>query len=54
LEETSKEIELLNKLYNLYSRVKDTIGKWKDIQWIDIQNEIGKMMEDIEVFQKDC
>mmetsp|Transcript_44439 Transcript_44439/g.32512 ORF Transcript_44439/g.32512 Transcript_44439/m.32512 type:complete len:231 (+) Transcript_44439:1613-2305(+) len=54
LEETSKEIELLNKLYNLYSRVKDTISKWKDIQWMDIQNEIGKMMEDIEIFQKDC
>jgi dynein heavy chain len=31
LEETRKEIELLDKLYNLYSKVKDTIGKWKEI-----------------------
>jgi dynein heavy chain len=33
---TNKEIELLDKLYSLYSKVKDTIAKWKDIKWIDI------------------
>ena len=31
LDETRKEIELLDKLYNLYSKVKDTISKWKDV-----------------------
>lgn len=45
LKETSKEIELLDKLYNLYSKVKDTIGKWRDILWNDIGNEIAKMMD---------
>ena len=54
LEDTRKEIELLDKLYLLYSRVKDTIGKWKDIQWTEIQNEISKMMETVEGFGKDC
>jgi len=28
LDKLSKEIELLEKLYNLYQKVKDTIGKW--------------------------
>lgn len=54
LEETRKEIELLDKLYNLYSKVKDTIGKWREVLWMDIQNEIGKMTEQIEVFGRDC
>ena len=54
LDETRKEIELLDKLYSLYSKVKDTIGKWRDVQWSDIQSEIGKMTEQIDVFGRDC
>lgn len=54
LVETQKQIELLDKLYNLYSKVKDTIGKWKEIPWIEIENEIDKMNESIEVFARDC
>ena len=54
LEETRKEIELLDKLYNLYSKVKDTIAKWKDINWVDINTEIDKMMETIDQFGRDC
>jgi len=54
LDDTRKEIELLDKLYSLYSRVKETIGKWRDIQWTEIKNEISKMTEQIEGFQRDC
>jgi len=36
LVQTQKQIELLDKLYNLYSKVKDTISKWKDITWTEI------------------
>lgn len=54
LTDTQKEIELLDKLYNLYSKVKDTIGKWKDIGWAEIQDEIEKMTEQIETFGRDC
>jgi dynein heavy chain len=36
LERTQKEIELLDKLYSLYSKVKDTMAKWKDIPWTEI------------------
>ncbi len=54
LEETRKEIELLDKLYSLYSKVKDTIGRWKEVLWADIQAEISKMTEQFEVFGRDC
>jgi len=54
LEETRKEIELLDKLYSLYSKVKDTIGRWREVLWTEIQNEISKMTEQIDVFGRDC
>jgi dynein heavy chain len=54
LEDTRKEIELLDKLYILYSKVKDTIGKWKDVPWVEIQAEISKMQETIEGYARDC
>lgn len=38
----------------MYSKVKDTIQKWKDILWSDIESEIAKMTEQIEVFGRDC
>jgi dynein heavy chain len=54
LVETQKQIELLDKLYNLYSKVKDTIAKWREITWVEIENEIAKMAEQIEIFDRDC
>ena len=54
LEETRKEIELLDKLYSLYSKVKDTIGRWREVLWLDIQSEISKMTEQIDIFGRDC
>ena len=36
LEETRKEIELLDKLYSLYSKVKDTIARWREVPWSEI------------------
>jgi dynein heavy chain len=54
LTKTANEIELLDKLYSLYSKVKDTIAKWREIPWAEIQNEIEKMIETIEQFSRDC
>lgn len=54
LEETRKEIELLDKLYSLYSKVKDTIGRWRELLWSDIQAEMSKMTEQIDTFARDC
>jgi dynein heavy chain len=45
---------LLDKLYNLYSKVKDTIAKWREIPWSDIRTNITAMQEQIESFSKDC
>jgi dynein heavy chain len=54
LTKTASEIELLDKLYSLYSKVKDTIAKWREIAWADIQGEIDKLIETIEAFGRDC
>jgi dynein heavy chain len=54
LTKTANEIELLDKLYSLYSKVKDTISKWREIPWAEIQNEIDKMIETIDQFSRDC
>jgi len=54
LERTQKEIELLDKLYNLYSKVKDTMAKWREIPWTEIQVEINNMTDQTETFGKDC
>jgi len=54
LVQTAKEIELLDKLYNLYQKVKDTIAKWQEIGWNEIKEEIEKMTETIETYSKDC
>jgi dynein heavy chain len=54
LENTQKQIELLDKLYNLYSKVKDTMAKWRDIPWTEIKIEITQMAEQTDTFGKDC
>ena len=54
LVKTANEIELLDKLYSLYSKVKDTIAKWREIPWTEIVNEIDKMVETIDQFSRDC
>jgi len=50
LETTRQEIELLDKLYNLYENVLETINKWKDVHWYDIKEEIDNMIEQIEIY----
>jgi dynein heavy chain len=54
LKKTETEIELLDKLYILYSKVKDTISKWKDVPWTEITQEIDKMVEATEIYARDC
>lgn len=64
LEKTKKEIDLLDKLYSLYSKVKDTITKWKDVPWTEIaeesllpdqtQTQLAKMIDQTDSFGRDC
>jgi len=45
---------LLDKLYNLYDKVKHNISQWKEITWVDIKANIEEMSGKIEDFAKDC
>lgn len=54
LVKTNKEIELLSRLYNLYSQVLETINGWQDIMWTELPNEIENMTNEIERFGLDC
>ena len=51
---TKGELEKLDKLYNLYLKVTETIAKWNDTPWLEISDEITKMKEGIEQYLKDC
>jgi len=48
LTQTSSQIDLLDKLYSLYSKVKDTITKWREIPWTEISVEIDKLIETVD------
>jgi dynein heavy chain len=54
LVKTEEEIALLDKLYGLYQKVKSTIGTWNETPWAEVQNEVPKMLEAAENFQRDC
>ena len=54
LEKTKGELEKLDKLYTLYSKVTETITKWHECPWAEIKEEIDKMKETIENFSRDC
>lgn len=54
LTKTKGELEKLDKLYTLYSKVTDTIAKWHDLPWNEVQEEITQMVESIENFSRDC
>jgi dynein heavy chain len=55
----------LDKLYSLYSKVKDTIQKWKDVPWTEIaeeratmvdqtQTQLARMVDQTDTFGRDC
>jgi dynein heavy chain len=54
LEIINDEIVQLDKLYMLYSKVKDNIAKFKEVAWVDVKEEIQKMSDQMEIFDRDC
>jgi dynein heavy chain len=54
LDNTEKQLKLLEQLYSLYQKVNDTIARWKEFSWSTIEEEIQRMDEAIEGFAKDC
>lgn len=45
---------MFDKLYGLYTKVKTTLSQWKEVLWSNIEEEIIKMTEQIEGYQRDC
>jgi len=54
LEETKKEIDLLGKLYNLYSEVLETFSKWNEIPWTEVNDQLQGMIDQIETYSMSC
>lgn len=49
LQQTKKELNLLQKLYGLYSTVNTTIDSYYDLLWVDV--DIEKINNDLVDFQ---
>lgn len=54
LDETKKELVLLNKLYSLYRDVMNKMAEYKTILWIDVVANVDKMATDMEGFSARC
>ena len=51
LEQTEKEIQMLDKLYNLYVSVVSTIKGYGDLHWVDVVEKIDEMSDTVNQFQ---
>ena len=54
LEQTAKELTLLDKLYSLYTEAVTTIDNFADILWTDVVANIEQMNEDVGKLQTRC
>ena len=54
LEESQKELELLDKLYGLYVQVVQTIKGYGNLMWEDVVAQIDSMSETAGQFQAQC
>ncbi len=54
LEQTEKELEFLNRLYDLYKDVISTIDNYSEILWTDVVANIEQMNEQVTGFQNQC
>jgi len=51
LEKIEKEIDMLDKLYSLYSEVNATMDDYADVLWSDVKDQIDGMEEKMKIFQ---
>jgi dynein heavy chain len=56
LEKTKMELDLLDKLYGLYTTVLTTVNDYNDTSWIEVQDQanIDLMLKKMEEFQLAC
>ena len=51
---TEKELEFLNRLYDLYTAVISTVDGYADILWADVTTNLDAMTEQVTQFQAQC
>ncbi|KAJ1633354.1 dynein heavy chain and region D6 of dynein motor-domain-containing protein [Pavlovales sp. CCMP2436] len=54
LEQTKEELQLLEKLYGLYTLVINTVSEFKEVLWADVKDELDGMTAKISEFQNGC
>jgi dynein heavy chain len=54
LEQTSKELDLLAQLYDLYTQVIETVNSWKEMTWSETKEKIDEMKDNVESFSAMC
>eukprot|EP00955_Chlamydomonas_euryale_P103513 365498-Chlamydomonas_euryale.AAC.1 len=54
LEQTEKEIQMLDRLYNLYVSVITTIKGYGDYFWVDVVEKIDEMGDTVNGYQNQC
>jgi len=54
LEKTQAELQLLEKLYGLYTTVINTVSEFKEVLWSDVKDELDGMTQKISEFQNGC
>lgn len=54
LESTKKELQLQDKLFELYTDVLNTIEEWKQIPWLSVAERVQTMTEKVDSFSSRC
>eukprot|EP00798_Chlamydomonas_sp_ICE-L_P031303 gene31303-6451_t len=54
LEQTEKEVQMLDRLYGLYVTVISTIKGYGDLFWVDVVEKIDEMGETVNGYQAQC
>ncbi|KAG8468097.1 hypothetical protein KFE25_007149 [Diacronema lutheri] len=54
LVKTKQELQLLEKLYGLYTEVINTVSDFKEVLWADVKDELDMMTTKISEFQNGC
>ncbi|CAK9086371.1 Dynein gamma chain [Durusdinium trenchii] len=54
LDQTEKELDYLSQLYDLYTAVLETIGRWKDYLWVDVPAQMESMKKEADQFAYRC
>lgn len=54
LNQTKKELDLLERLYSLYVSVVQTVGGYAETLWVDVVSNIDAMGDQVNGYQNQC